>query len=138
MKIFGTVADNGGGLPGANITLIDDPSVWTISDANGEFELDSSKIKPASQIKISFVGYSEKVLPASEITGKSFYMQESTEELPELILYTSPKEKPLPVYEPKKENKFMDHLKKYKMPYSIAGSVVLIIASALIIRKANQ
>ncbi len=78
--------DLGNILPGASIHLVNDISKGVTSDFNGNFSL---QVKLKDVLEFRFIGYETKRIPISEL-GNSVVMQESSENLNEVIIYANP------------------------------------------------
>ncbi len=83
-KITGTVTDESGDpIIGANVLEVGVPTNGTVSDANGEFELN---ITPGASIDISYIGY---VVQRVTTAGKShlfIVLEEDTQALDEVVV----------------------------------------------------
>ena len=124
MKISGIILDNNGNpLEGANIIKFGNNAINTTTDNKGRFSLDSNSIVYFDNFKISHVGYVGKMMKASELQGNNIVLQEDIEVLEGLTL--APKPKPV-VASP---------IQKYKTPLIVVGSLGLIAAGFLLIKK---
>ena len=85
MSISGTVVDESGALPGANILLVDGDNVGTITDSNGKFTLDNSSITSQSKIQISYIGYKTQNLPAAANMGQ-ITLETDEQQIPEVVV----------------------------------------------------
>lgn len=128
---MGTVYGDGDTLPYANVIV--SATLHTISDENGDFEMDSPAIKANTPVKFTYVGFEDQTFPASELTGKSITLPVSAEQLEEVIIYGN--KVPKPVAE--SGNKLLTHIKKHKTLYAVGASVALMLGSLLLIKKAN-
>ena len=135
MKVSGIVIDEQGDpIPGANIASATYSSIVEASDSNGKFELTSDKITNISPIKISYVGYKDKYLTAKDLQGAKVTLIEDVIALNEVVVTRTPIELP----ETKTANAktdIIDHIKKNKGLYALAGGVILMVIGFMTIKK---
>ena len=83
--ITGTITDASDGTPliGVSIVVVGQPSVGTTTDYNGEYQL--QLFKEATQIKVSYIGYSEQVLDLSS-DHIDVVLEEESEVLNEVVV----------------------------------------------------
>lgn len=124
MKISGIILDNNGNpLEGANIIKFGNNAINTSTDSKGKFTIDSENIRSFDNFKISHVGYIGKMMKSSELQGNNIVLEEDIEVLEGVTL--APKPKPV-VASP---------IQKYKTPLIVVGSLGLIAAGFLLIKK---
>lgn len=128
MKISGTVyGTDGTPLPNANVVKFGNSQINTEANKNGYFEIDSSNISAFDNFKISYVGYETKMVKASELQNAKITLKEDIETLAEVLIKPEPKQTPL--------TQAIATTKKYKTPLIVVGSLGLITAGFLLIKK---
>jgi hypothetical protein len=131
MEIKGKIVDNNGEtLPLANVTIITGAQAnkfGASADMNGEFSLSNSIIEPDSEFRISYIGFQPKILKASELQGGTIKLNDSSEELGEVVVMGKPISKPKVV-----ASSLKTHIKKHGLVYASIGALAgigLIITS---------
>jgi hypothetical protein len=127
MKISGKIVDiNDEPLSSANIVLITGSKankVGTISNFDGEFQLERDDIDENSIFKISFIGFVSQTFKAEELQDKKITLLESVDMLNEVVLVGSkpkPKEDVKPI--------LVKHFEKNRYVYAgIAGGLGILI-----------
>jgi hypothetical protein len=134
MKISGTIVDfNNEPMSGANITLISGlgaGKVGTISNFDGNFELDRSDFDENSLFSISYIGFVSQQYKASELQNKKIVLQESIDALDEVVLVgikPSPKQDVQPIVR--------RHFQKNKYLYASLAGIAGILLMAVSIKK---
>ena len=91
MRIHGQIKDNIGSLSGVNVVLLSSnntpTTIGTITDANGNFSLDRSEIKPNSTVQISYIGYYTILIDAKDLQGSTITMKENETILDGISIY---------------------------------------------------
>lgn len=90
--VSGTVTDNNGPLPGASI-LIEGTTTGTISDQNGNYQLEVATDQSSVRIVFSSIGYAQQIqqvsLAAQESVTLDVTMVEDVKELDEVLIVGS-------------------------------------------------
>jgi len=134
MKISGTIVDvNNEPISSANITLVSGVSagrVGTISNLDGNFELDRGDFDENSLFSISYIGFASQQYKASELQNRKIVLQESIDALDEVVLVgikPSPKEDVQPIV--------IQHFQKNKYLYAGLAGIAGILLMAVSIKK---
>lgn len=82
-KVTGIILDEMGPIPGASIK-IKGSTIGTISDANGQFNLEN--LKKGNIIVVSFIGYGTQEIPWTGQTTLNIRLQTDTQDLDEVVV----------------------------------------------------
>jgi len=125
MEIKGKILDEfGNPLSGAHITKFGNDSIGTFSAANGSFILNNSTIESFSLIKISFIGFYDKIFSAKELLlNPTIELKEETFNLNEVVVYDNKET----VTKPKNN---------YTKPIIIVAAVGALTIGLVILKKA--
>lgn len=90
-QLTGVVKDksNGEGLIGTNVYLLNNWRVGTSTGLNGEFTLEIPKESLKDSLVISFIGFSEKVVPVSQFF-RDIFLDPINNKLQEVVVNASP------------------------------------------------
>jgi hypothetical protein len=126
MKIFGQILDiDNSALAYANVALKTgdlSSKIGTISDLDGNFELDNDDINEESEFEISYIGYSPQNFKSGELQGKKIKLIEDSYQLDEIVV-TGGLGEPNDNVQGNTDikGKFVGHLQKHKFIYSGLG-----------------
>jgi hypothetical protein len=97
MKVSGYILDSYGASDGANVQLIRNgagTNLAVASNQDGYFEIENEDIKPNDTFRISFMGLKTQMKKASELQDVQIYLEESSEQLDEVIIVANIGKKP--------------------------------------------
>ncbi len=89
MKVTGKISDSYGALDGATIVLLRGgkrTNLATISNQEGNFEIDNDEIKSNDEFEIRYLGLETVFKKAKDLKDADIYLKESTEELDEVVV----------------------------------------------------
>jgi len=130
MKIFGYVQDeNGEPLSGGSIYSEKDKTIITEVSPGGAFILDSKEINSSDNFVISFDGFEEQIIAASQLIGKKILLKQNQ------LLNFDVKENKSSSANLYKENNSISFFSKNKTTIGVIGALTLITVSFFIIKK---
>ena len=131
MKIFGQVLDTSNQpMALANITIItgvEANSLEITTDLDGNFNLENDNIYPDSQFKISYLGYTPKIINASDLQGSKIKLIDSVELLQETVISSGSRPSHASIKSTlinSNKGRFIQHLQDHKFIYGSLGALV--------------
>jgi len=89
MKVSGKISDSYGALDGATIVLLRNgkrTNLATISNQEGNFEIENDEIKSNDEFEIRYLGLETVFKKAKDLKNADIFLKESTEELDEVVV----------------------------------------------------